>query len=181
LLKKISTGFDGDGDLVALNRREYVQGCQQYTGDTDLGPNGIAFDEVPVQQFGYVDNGELAPLHNRLPGKMDLLRTIHVHDKKRKVGWPTSGEKAVSNTQTKYFFLQGISWLFPGGFGDLREAQNGRVGSRMLSLGRRFLRDPVCLSMQNNYITRQNSSTGKWFVDTFQNNAPETLEDLKTS
>jgi hypothetical protein len=43
-------------------------------GDTDLGPNGIAFDEVPVQQFGYVDNGELAhPTQQIAREKMDLL------------------------------------------------------------------------------------------------------------
>ena len=46
----------------------------------------------------------------------------------------------------------------------------------------RFLRDPVFVFYANNYMTRrQNSSTGKWFVDTFYNNAPETLTELKES
>jgi hypothetical protein len=47
-----------------------------------------------------------------------------MHDKKRQSGscLPTSGEKAVSNTQTKYF-LVGHFWLFPGGFGDIRKFQ----------------------------------------------------------
>jgi hypothetical protein len=64
LLKKISTGLDGvESDLVAsidIEDENMYKAANNTPSDTDLGPNGIAFDEVPVQQFGYVDNGELA-------------------------------------------------------------------------------------------------------------------------
>jgi hypothetical protein len=142
-------------------------------GDTDLGPNGIAFDEVPVQQFGYVDNGELAhPTQQIAREKMDLLRTIHVHDKKRKVevAWPTSGEKAVSEYSDKNIFAGAFPWLFPGGFGDLREAPKMAErdwGSRMLyHWDGRFLR--TLFAFYANITSQtQNSSTGKWFVRYF--------------
>jgi hypothetical protein len=44
----------------------------------------------------------------------------------------------------------------------------------------RFSKDPVFCFFANNYVVRRlNSSSGKWFVDSFQNNAPATLEDLR--
>ena len=164
-----------------------VQQCS--VSNTDLGPSGVIADDDQVPQFGYVDNGEehhLRPeLHDQ---KIDLLRTINAHSRKRSVdvAWPVSSDKAVSEYSDVNIFACSFPWLFPGGIGDIKEtpASTSRDwGWRMLGYyDGRFLRDPVFTFYANNYITRQqNSSTGKWFVESFHSNAPETLEELKES
>lgn len=158
-------------------------------GDTDFGPSGVPPEQPPVQEFGYVDNGVLDhPTEQIANQKIELLRTVHAHGKKRmvQVAWPATGEKAVSEYSTDRIFAGAFPWLFPGGYGDLVDAPKTSErdwGSRMLyHWDGRFLRDPVFTFYANNYITRhQNASTGKWFIDSFHNNAPETLEDLKES
>ena len=156
-------------------------------GDTDLGPNGVPLDDVPIQQFGYVDNGDIAITSEEIATeKNDLLETINNSKNKRKieVAWPASGIKAVSEYSELNIFAGAFPWLFPGGLGDIQEAaatSKRDWGSRMLyHWDGRFLRDPVYTFYANNYITRhQNSSTGKWFVDSFQSNAPESIQELK--
>jgi hypothetical protein len=92
----------------------------------------------------------LHTLHNRLPGKkMDLLRTIHVHDKKRKVEVACQPlvKKLSANTQTKYFcrgISLAVSWWIWWPTGGTKWRMRGV--SYAVSLGRRVLTDPVCLS-----------------------------------
>jgi hypothetical protein len=162
---------------------------EQYKSQVDLGPTGIAENNNIIKQYGFVVNGTASNISNQTEQeKLDMMRTIHTHGRKRKfdIAWPSASDKAVSEYSDTKIFSASFPWLFPGGIGDISDTPKkfeNDWGPRMLQYtDARFLCDPVFVFYANNYVTRrQNSSTGKWFVDTFYNNAPETLAELKES
>jgi hypothetical protein len=156
-------------------------------GSHDLGPNGLPLEKLSSQQFGYVDSGSL--LHSTpqvADQKRGLLITLQTHAKKRKIeiNWPSTDQKAVHEFDDVKLFLAAFPWLFPGGIGDISECDTKHIsewGSNIVKyFDGRFLKDPVFVFYANNYITRRlNSSSGKWFVESFHTNAPESLSELK--
>lgn len=156
-------------------------------GSHDLGPNGLPLEKLSSQQFGYVDSGSICRSSPAIAAqKTGLLITLQTHAKKRKIeiNWPSTEQKAVHEFDGVKLFLAAFPWLFPGGVGDISECDSKHIsewGSNMLKyFDARFLKDPVFVFYANNYITRRlNSSSGKWFVESFHTNAPESLSELK--
>ena len=157
--------------------------------DTDFGPSGKAPEQAAIQHFGYVDHGRVPRGNTEIDNEKKML--IEAIDKspspnRAEVAWPSTGEKAVSEYSGTNIFAGAFPWLFPGGYGDINDAPKSTErdwGARMLlHQDARFARDPVFTFFANNYITRHlNSSSGKWFVDSFHQNAPETLQQLQES
>ena len=77
-------------------------------------------------------------------------------------------------------------WLFPGGFGDIKDFANteqnmNEWGKRLLYYkDARFATDKIFVFFAMNYIIRhRNSSSGRFFIDKFQRNVPDTLPELQ--
>ena len=155
----------------------------------DYGPSGLPSSYPEVKQYGCMDDGSTEHLTAKIAReRLDLLRTVNVHARKRKfeIAWPKCAEKAVNEFCGTKIFASAFPWLFPGGVGDIEECDREskkQWGARLLKyFDARFQEDPVFTFYANNYVTRhQNSSSGKWFIDNFHNNAPETLEELKAT
>lgn len=157
--------------------------------NTDFGPSGIQPIQHDIQEFGFVDSGEVVYGNKTTDTEVSILQKELLNAGQSKnivVNWPALSERAVSEYSGKNIFAGAFPWLFPGGYGDINETskESERTwGRRMLQYqDSRFMKDPVFTFFANNYITRQlNSSSGKWFVESFQDNSPETIDDLKES
>jgi len=98
--------------------------------------------------------------------------------------WPSVSEQPVNEFgETRIFFLA-FPWLFPGGFGDPKDYPGdlGDWGEQMLFYeDTRFSSDKIFTFFATNYIIRhRNASSGRWFMDNFLHDSPETLEELQT-
>ena len=97
--------------------------------------------------------------------------------------WPHIKDIPVNEFGDKKIFAMAFPWLFPGGVGDVKDFDGdlGQWGKMLLFYeDGRFATDKIFCFYAMNYIIRQrNSRSGHYFVDKFQVNCPETLEDLQ--
>lgn len=139
-----------------------------------------------VGTFGYFDEGRTPEMNEESTLINDELQSaVRASPKKREMvmDWPAVSQLPVSEFGSKKIFCMAFPWLFPGGIGDVKDfpGDMGRWGSMLLHYeDGRFARDKVFCFYALNYITRhRNNSSGKWFIEKFHQNCPETLEDLK--
>ena len=157
----------------------------------DKGPtpsSSVTEEKDVFVSTGYVDNGGSATLS---PDDEDmneeLQNSVDKSSNKRNVStaWPMSSQTAVNEYSNLKIFARAFPWLFPGGFGDLNDFPQslGDWGSLMLFYeDARFAQDKIFCFFALNYVIRhRNSTSGGFFINNFQKNCPETLEDLKKS
>ena len=99
------------------------------------------------------------------------------------VDWPDISDQPVNEYGDKKIFALAFPWLFPGGIGDVKDHPSSISlwGKQMLFYeDGRFARDKIfCFFAMNYIVRRRNQSSGKFFVDHFQRNCPDTLDELK--
>ena len=164
--------------------------------NADMGPCEAQavqprMDATDVQAFGYVDEGGLSDLSaadRRI--NSELQQTLRAADNREEytMDWPATSETPVSEYDNVRIFARAFPWLFPGGFGDIRDYNNPEQnitewGRRLLYYeDARFATDKIFCFFAMNYIIRhRNSSSGRFFIDKFQKNVPDTLDELKES
>ena len=141
-----------------------------------------------IAAFGYIDTGAKAPLPERDQIINDSLQEVVDKSPVKKnitVDWPAVSSLPVSEYGDKKIFALAFPWLFPGGIGDAKDypGKEPEWGKHLLFYeDGRFAQDQVFCFFALNYIIRKrNSSSGKWFIDKFQGDCPDTLEELKES
>jgi hypothetical protein len=87
---------------------------------------------------------------------------------------------------TEKIFYKAFPWLFPGGVGDLNDHREWKISAtdwvaRMLQHeDGRFASDKMwCLFALNYSTRRRNQMSGRFFVDGFDKDAPENMDELK--
>lgn len=159
--------------------------------NTDMGPaHTQALDPGNqgdnVQAFSYLDTGGRAFLsevdakvNKELRGAVSRTPNARVET----VDWPDIEELPVNEFGDKRIFALAFPWLFPGGEGDVKDFPGtiSTWGKQLLYYeDGRFARDRVFTFFALNYIVRhRNHSSGRFFVNQFHRNCPDTLEELK--
>lgn len=160
--------------------------------NADLGP-AIAQTMDPMGQgdnieaFGYIDEGGKAGLSDEDREINNELREAVGNMKNQSdivVDWPAVKDQAISEYGNTKIFCLAFPWLFPGGIGDVKDFPGNNIkdwGQMMLYYeDGRFAKDKIFCFYAMNYIIRQrNSTSGSFFVNTFQSNCPDTLDELK--
>jgi hypothetical protein len=169
-------------------------------------PNNVKGDNVAA--FGYIATGgkaELSPndsvINNALQEAVDGSSRM----KEITVDWPAIKDQPVSEYSDTRIFALAFPWLFPGklcmlyirsclidnlliklisgGEGDVIDSEwkIAEWGKRLLYYeDGRFAADKIFTFFALNYIVRKrNSSSGMFFVDNFNSECPDTLEELQ--
>ena len=99
--------------------------------------------------------------------------------------FPDIQKDPVNEFSDTRIFARAFPWLFPGGLGDVRDDPDnpGEWGRRLIYYkDGRFAKDKFFGFFALNYITRQrNASSGRFFIDKFHTDCPDTLEELQES
>jgi hypothetical protein len=145
-----------------------------------------------ITSFGYLDTGsKTAALSARDRSiNVELQNAVKTSPNKKDivVDWPAVSASPVSEYGGMRIFVNAFPWLFPGGIGDVRDYVLGTNGVNIAEWGKhmiyyedgRFAKDQIFGFFAMNYIVRQrNATAGNWFIDKFQKNCPDTLEELK--
>ena len=139
-----------------------------------------------VTAFGYIDDCE-TPVLSKEDALIneELQKAVSESSKKGSitVPWPCVSSKPVNEYSGKKLFARAFPWLFPGGVGDVQDYPGdiAEWGENMLYYEDGwFASDKIFCFFAMNYIVRhRNSSSGRWFIDSFQKGCPDTLEELK--
>lgn len=159
----------------------------QHQVNEDHGPNPTVLcnDDI-LTATGYIDNGggaHISPDDTTINDTLQQCVGNSPEKQQINVAWPEISEKPVNEYSDSKIFCRAFPWLFPGGFGDPIDYPQsiGQWGSQMLFYeDARFIADPIFSFFALNYIIRhRNSSSGRFFIDKFHGNCPETLDELK--
>jgi hypothetical protein len=101
--------------------------------------------------------------------------------------WPyVSSDPVNEYDTTEKIFYKAFPWLFPGGVGDFNDHREWKISAtdwvaRMLQHeDGRFASDKMWCFFALNYSTRRrNQMSGRFFVDGFDKDAPENMDELK--
>lgn len=156
----------------------------------DLGPQGHKEEYLGdcITETGYIDIGGRAQLSEEDRNINDTLQKEVASSKNKKnisIQWPEISEIPINEYGDKKIFVLAFPWLFPGGIGDPTDFQSqgtlGDWGSMMLYYeDARFATDRIFAFYALNYILRKrNSSGGSWFIHKFQQDCPESLDELQ--
>ena len=188
------SGEEGDLDSFSFSCDKVRTRQDNTPQDSDMGPcerQCLAQEQTgdSIHSFGYVDEGGVGALseEDALINK-ELQDVIAQSSNKHEVTmeWPAVDDVPVSEYDDIRLFPRAFPWLFPGGYGDLKDFENS--DANLASWGRRllyyedgrFAKDKLFCFYAMNYIVRhRNSSSGKFFIEKFQRDVPETLEELK--
>lgn len=188
-------GPEGSMEVLDLPSQEelYTELDECEDKNADLGPvRNITIDSLQsgdsVKAFGYIDDSPgttLSPedttIHNA------LVCTIQASNKKKDihVSWPSHGPVAINEYGSSRIFARAFPWLFPGGFGDVKDYPGdiNKWGEYLLYYeDGRFCRDKFFTFYALNYITRnRNANSGNWFINGFNTGGPQSLQDLQDS
>lgn len=148
-------------------------------------------DNDDVHEYGLIDkSGPSELLEGDQVINSELQNAIRDSDMQPDVTmpWPVIKDIPVSEYGDVHIFARAFPWLFPGGFGDIRDFPNSeRVipewGKRLLYYENgRFEKDKLFCFLALNYIIRhRNGTAGKFFIEKFNRDSPESLEELKQS
>ena len=189
------TGEEGDLEGHLLGSEDDTPAEDANVTNSDMGPApNVTMDcaapgDDNERVFGFLDVGGKAPLSERDTAINNSLQASVKRCTNKKditVDWPAIETDPVSEFGDDKIFALAFPWLFPGGEGDVKDypKRNPAEWGKMLLFYKdgRFARDKIFSFFAMNYIIRmRNSSSGKWFVDKFQRNCPESLEELKES
>jgi hypothetical protein len=187
-------GEVGDLDTFSMTCPVIQTNKDDNNANADLGPAKSQCveprqDHPDIEAFGSVDEGGLAEMS---PGDVLINSELQASLKAAKVNasvcmdWPAISKTPVNEFSETRIFARAFPWLFPGGFGDLKDfpqhEKKMKEWAKQLLLYEdgRFAQDKIFCFYALNYIIRhRNSSDGKFFIDDFQKNVPTTLEELK--
>ena len=185
-------GDEGNMEGLIIQTEDILTGVDDNRKNADMGPAPVQANTATqkgdnVTAFGYLDIGGKAPVSD---GDKEINQHLQGCVEKNSLGsqvvvdWPEISSVPVNEFGTKKIFALAFPWLFPGGEGDVKDFPGKNLtqwGSNLLHYkDGRFSRDKVFCFFAMNYIVRQrNSSSGRFFVDKFHRNCPETLEELK--
>lgn len=187
-------GDDGDLEGQSFYVDDVVTNKDDRKENTDLGP---AVNQCvkprskcdDVQAFGYVPDGGIGVLspEDAIINK-ELQAAVKASPSKQGItmDWPEIEEVPVSEYSNVRIFARAFPWLFPGGYGDIQDYSKPETavadwGKRLLYYeDARFAKDKLFCFFAMNYIIRhRNSTSGKFFIEKFQRNVPDTLDELK--
>ena len=179
----------GESDAGYIDVKVIVveHGDDDNNNTNDIGPvPDLINRENTIPATGLVDNGDNAQMsEDDQEIAAELQDTIDNSQNKRGITttWPALEEKAVNEFSDVKVFARSFPWLFPGGLGDPKDFPQslGEWGSLMIFYeDARFAQDKIFVFYALNYIIRhRNATSGSFFIDKFQQNCPETLDDLK--
>ena len=142
-----------------------------------------------VQAYGYIPDGGIGALSpDDQVINQALQEAVKTSPSKKNIhmDWPEVAEIPVNEYSNIRIFARAFPWLFPGGYGDIKDYSNPEKaaaswGKRLLYYeDGRFAKDKLFCFFAMNYIIRhRNSTSGKFFIEKFQRNVPDTLDELK--
>ena len=184
-------GEEGVIDCHILETDEILTSADDTVENADLGPSPsqrASPDGDSVGIFGFITENDRVSLSERDSGINKSLQESVEKSPSRKqivVNWPELAATAVDEFCDTRMFVNAFPWLFPGGIGDPKDYPGSlaKWGKHMLYYeDGRFATDSIFSFFATNHIVRmRNAGSGQWFIDNFQKNCPETLEDLKDS
>ena len=184
-------GDDGILEGQSLETDELVTRNDYTPESADIGPaprqsNDPAKVGDYVSEFGYIDTGGRSTLSDddrKINEQLQASVAGSPNKAEITMDWPDVSVQPVYEFGDKKVFAMAFPWLFPGGLGDVKDSplDIGQWGKQMLYYeDGRFARDKLFSFYALNYIIRhRNSSSGRWFVNSFQHNCPDNLEELK--
>ena len=188
-------GLEGDLDAFTFTANMNTA-ADDNAVNADMGPAQNQCmqprrDNDDVHAFGLVDESGPSELsEGDQVINTELQNAVRNSDTQRDVNmeWPAIKDIPVSEYGDVRIFARAFPWLFPGGYGDIRDFPNSeRVipewGKRLLYYeDGRFAKDKLFCFFALNYIIRhRNSTAGKFFIEKFNRDSPESLEELKQS
>lgn len=136
--------------------------------------------------FGYIDENGIGNLSAEDENINNTLQhSVQQKNDKNKflVDWPTIGSEPVKEYGTTKIFARAFPWLFPGGSGDVKDYPGDMAewGKNLtLYYDGRFVKDKhFCFFALNHIIRNRNNSSGHFFVNSYQKDIPNTLEELQ--
>jgi hypothetical protein len=143
-----------------------------------------------IGALGFVDEGgsaEMSEVDTRITEELEEAVMENTETAKKARDWPHINPSPVSEFGPRRIFIQAFPWLFPGGYGDIKDMPKSKNslndwGKRLLYYeDGRFASDKLFCFFCMNYIVRnRNSTSGQYFISEFQRNVPNTLDELKT-
>jgi hypothetical protein len=117
----------------------------------------------------------------------ECVKSSSKGDKMPRLSWPAVGQDMVDEyDKAGKLFCKAFPWLFPGGIGDICDYHKNDmkvsewVAALLYYFDGRFARDKMWCFFALNFMTRRrNQGQGRFFVDNFYKDCPESLEDLK--
>ena len=190
------SGDEGDLDQYSIRVGNVHTRVDDTNANSDMGPASEQTLHPErrgecIHSFGYADKSGVGALSDGdAQINRELQQEVSRSPQKHQVTmeWPAIDDVPVSEYDEIRIFPRAFPWLFPGGFGDIKDFENS--DANLASWGRRllyyedgrFAQDKLFCFYAMNYIVRhRNSSSGKFFIDKFQRDVPETLEELKAT
>jgi len=101
--------------------------------------------------------------------------------------WPFVSEEPINEyDEDERLFCKAFPWLFPGGVGDINDYRENKMHpgdwaeNLLLYKDGRFARDKMWSFFTLNYVTRRrNQNSGRYFIDGFYKDSPQTIDELK--
>ena len=163
-----------------LNKNEDNGPCPKMTART-------AARSSSEKAFGFVDQAkrslELSEEDKFIQRQLSKSMKQSKHKKKLHITWPARSPIPINEFGSTRIFARAYPWLFPGGFGDVKDFPGDcRCWGEHLLLYKdgRFAKDKFFNFFATDYITRhRNASSGNWFIKDFNEGGPETLDELK--
>ena len=164
--------------------------------DEDCGPAEEQCTITTEQENNaYECSGVMMKEQTSLASKADdailhSLKAVHKKSNNKQIpqmDWPQHGSEALTEHTDIKLFTNAFPWLFPGGIGDLKEA-NRKHEVQPASWAKhllyhddgRFSKDPLWCFFTLNYVQRhRNQSSGGFFAKSFISDAPKSLKELQ--
>lgn len=188
-------GSEGSLEVLHVATHEEIRTQEDECQDpnADLGPIPTITENIirsgdHIKTFGCMDDSPgsvVSPQDREIHNT--VLRAIEDSPDKRDihVQWPSQGSVAINEYSPTRIFARAFPWLFPGGFGDVKDYPGdiNKWGQHLLYYeDGRFATDKFFSFFALNYITRnRNSNSGNWFVNGFNKGGPQNLQELKES
>ena len=162
--------LDINADL-GPNRRDTAA---RMRGNREVEAHGF-YDESDAVEMSHEDDTILHEIEEAVMGSD--------HKMDSKIDWPRISESPMNEYGSQRIFCMAFPWLFPGGYGDIKDFKGeiGEWGEMLLRYkDNRFASDKLFCFFALNYITRhRNAKQSQWFLTKFNNGGPQTLEELQ--
>ena len=187
-------GEEGDLDSYAVDSQQIQTRNDDDKSNADMGPCSRQCVDPQrlgenVQAFGYIeDDGPalLSPEDSLINQELQAAVAASPNKQEDEMEWPSIAETPISEYDDVRIFTRAFPWLFPGGYGDIMDFDNPDANlsswaKRLLYYeDGRFAKDKLfCFFAMNYIVRRRNNSSGKFFIDNFQSDVPDTLDELK--
>ena len=163
-------------------------------GLVDLGPAEqqclpqLEVDELPdaFRTCGlHVEDS--VPIISKTDANIGKTMTEAASGSSARLMWPFVSEEPINEyDEDERLFCKAFPWLFPGGVGDINDYRENKMHpgdwaeNLLLYKDGRFARDKMWSFFTLNYVTRRrNQNSGRYFIDGFYKDSPQTIDELK--